>query len=393
VDGEGEHKAEDRHVVAEDTEKLSQMKSVLEKSRFSGLSLYSEHGTQLPPTRMRCCYVRVLCVCVCVGINRKAQVKRVNADSVLIILKWGGVLTHSGARQAEELGRVFRSTMYPGELESLGLLRLHSTYRHDLKIYSSDEGRVLMTAAAFAKGLLDLEGELTPILASLVRAFNTNSMLDDTLTARDIMDDMKRRLRVAVTRQFSALSAPSSSAALTAIAGRANDASGSMAAASPASLMSHSSSAPALASSSSSSPPTATASVTSASAPAPASASAAASAAAAAAAATGAASGGAGGGTTGVGIGAAVAGTPPVVSTAAEVMTRRVPSGDTPATTPPPRLLAVPTFEDLVESVIPTRDVSALQCLEVCVDAVTVCSLLLLRLSVPLKLRACRVLR
>lgn len=127
--------------------------------------------------------------------------KRVNADSVLIILKWGGVLTHSGARQAEELGRVFRSTMYPGELESLGLLRLHSTYRHDLKIYSSDEGRVLMTAAAFAKGLLDLEGELTPILASLVRAFNTNSMLDDTLTARDIMDDMKRRLRVAVTRQ------------------------------------------------------------------------------------------------------------------------------------------------------------------------------------------------
>lgn len=32
-----------------------------------------------------------------------------------------------------------------------GLLRLHSTYRHDLKIYASDEGRVQMTAAAFAK--------------------------------------------------------------------------------------------------------------------------------------------------------------------------------------------------------------------------------------------------
>jgi hypothetical protein len=32
-----------------------------------------------------------------------------------------------------------------------GLLRLHSTYRHDLKIYSSDEGRVQMSAAAFAK--------------------------------------------------------------------------------------------------------------------------------------------------------------------------------------------------------------------------------------------------
>lgn len=32
-----------------------------------------------------------------------------------------------------------------------GLLRLHSTFRHDLKIYASDEGRVQMTAAAFAK--------------------------------------------------------------------------------------------------------------------------------------------------------------------------------------------------------------------------------------------------
>ena len=28
-----------------------------------------------------------------------------------------------------------------------GLLRLHSTYRHDLKIYSSDEGRVQVRAA------------------------------------------------------------------------------------------------------------------------------------------------------------------------------------------------------------------------------------------------------
>ena len=35
-----------------------------------------------------------------------------------------------------------------------GLLRLHSTYRHDLKIYSSDEGRVEMTAAAFAKVIM-----------------------------------------------------------------------------------------------------------------------------------------------------------------------------------------------------------------------------------------------
>ena len=35
--------------------------------------------------------------------------------------------------------------LFPGEYagtQGLGLLRLHSTYRHDLKIYASDEGRV-----------------------------------------------------------------------------------------------------------------------------------------------------------------------------------------------------------------------------------------------------------
>ena len=70
-------------------------------------------------------------------------------------------------------------TRSPGELE--GVLRLHSTYRHDLKIYSSDEGRVQMTAAAFAKGFLDLEGRLTPILASLVSKHpSITKMLDET---------------------------------------------------------------------------------------------------------------------------------------------------------------------------------------------------------------------
>ena len=47
--------------------------------------------------------------------------------------------------------------MYPGgegeyaSLPGSGFLRLHSTCRHDLKVYASDEGRVQMTAAAFTK--------------------------------------------------------------------------------------------------------------------------------------------------------------------------------------------------------------------------------------------------
>ena len=68
-----------------------------------------------------------------------------------MILKWGGELTDSGLVQSEMLGHQFREAIYSHGSEDMGLLRLHSTYRHDLKIYSSDEGRVQTTAAAFAK--------------------------------------------------------------------------------------------------------------------------------------------------------------------------------------------------------------------------------------------------
>jgi hypothetical protein len=130
----------------------------------------------------------------------------------LLVLKWGGVLTHAGRQQAEDLGQRFRSIMYPGE--SVGLLRLHSTYRHDLKIYSSDEGRVQMTAAAFVKGFLDLEGELTPILASLVKTVNTANLLDDSVAAREIIDSLKNRLKLALASAGSVDVAPAKESAV-----------------------------------------------------------------------------------------------------------------------------------------------------------------------------------
>uniref|UniRef100_A0A672U421 Inositol hexakisphosphate and diphosphoinositol-pentakisphosphate kinase n=1 Tax=Strigops habroptila TaxID=2489341 RepID=A0A672U421_STRHB len=111
------------------------------------------------------------------------KARRESSPSLLLVLKWGGELTPAGRVQAEELGRAFRC-MYPGGqgdyagFPGCGLLRLHSTYRHDLKIYASDEGRVQMTAAAFAKGLLALEGELTPILVQMVKSANMNGLLD-----------------------------------------------------------------------------------------------------------------------------------------------------------------------------------------------------------------------
>jgi len=61
--------------------------------------------------------------------------------AAVFILKWGGELTHSGVNQAQDLGESFREKMYIEDEGSGGLLRLHSTYRHDLKCYTSDEGR------------------------------------------------------------------------------------------------------------------------------------------------------------------------------------------------------------------------------------------------------------
>ncbi|XP_061518349.1 inositol hexakisphosphate and diphosphoinositol-pentakisphosphate kinase isoform X15 [Anopheles gambiae] len=137
--------------------------------------------------------------------------------SLVLILKWGGELTPAGRIQAEELGRIFRC-MYPGGqsrqpgvgegpgAQGLGLLRLHSTFRHDLKIYASDEGRVQMTAAAFAKGLLALEGELTPILVQMVKSANTNGLLDNDCDSSKYQNMAKSRLHelMQIDREFTA---------------------------------------------------------------------------------------------------------------------------------------------------------------------------------------------
>ncbi|XP_077795370.1 inositol hexakisphosphate and diphosphoinositol-pentakisphosphate kinase 1 isoform X13 [Macaca mulatta] len=156
--------------IEEKTGKLEQLKSVLEMyGHFSGINrkvqlTYYPHGVKASNEGQ--------------DLQREAL-----APSLLLVLKWGGELTPAGRVQAEELGRAFRC-MYPGGqgdyagFPGCGLLRLHSTFRHDLKIYASDEGRVQMTAAAFAKGLLALEGELTPILVQMVKSANMNGLLD-----------------------------------------------------------------------------------------------------------------------------------------------------------------------------------------------------------------------
>lgn len=172
--------------IEENKSKLEQLKTVLEMyGHFSGINrkvqlTYLPHG--------------------CPKTSSEEEDNRREEPSLLLVLKWGGELTPAGRVQAEELGRAFRC-MYPGGqgdyagFPGCGLLRLHSTYRHDLKIYASDEGRVQMTAAAFAKGLLALEGELTPILVQMVKSANMNGLLDsDSDSLSSCQQRVKTRL-------------------------------------------------------------------------------------------------------------------------------------------------------------------------------------------------------
>jgi len=156
-------------------QKLSQLRQVLEMSPLEGTSFYRK--VQLKPKKM----------------------KDGAVTEVLLILKWGGKLTWAGKTQSLALGHALRVRLYPSrEGGSAGgsLLRLHATYRHDLKIYTSDEGRVVLSAAAFTKGLLDLESCLPPIASMMMQSDEAATMMLDNMPpeGRVRMDEVKREL-------------------------------------------------------------------------------------------------------------------------------------------------------------------------------------------------------
>uniref|UniRef100_A0A7S4SUP1 Inositol hexakisphosphate and diphosphoinositol-pentakisphosphate kinase n=1 Tax=Alexandrium monilatum TaxID=311494 RepID=A0A7S4SUP1_9DINO len=155
-------RADDERVLAlrEELQNIELLIPVLEmKDRFSGL----ERKVQLKAVKWK---------------QQKDQPKKV--AMVLVVAKWGGELTVGGLSQSQELGRRLRHDLYPND--PTGLLRLHSSFRHDFKIYSSQEGRCQITAAAFTKGFLDLEGDIIPILVSLVtRDSFAQGLLDEPI--------------------------------------------------------------------------------------------------------------------------------------------------------------------------------------------------------------------
>ena len=151
--------------------KLYQIKLILEKNlNFEGLT----RKVQIRPKKWKK-----------ITINENNQNRtKYKIEEALFIIKWGGRITHSGIKQARLLGNTFRSQLYlSNKLSGEDLLRLHSTYQHDFKCYSSEEGRNLKTAAAFLQGLLQLDGSLIPIVTSMVRNDdNVSELLDANIS-------------------------------------------------------------------------------------------------------------------------------------------------------------------------------------------------------------------
>ena len=111
------------------------------------------------------------------ALSRKVQLRptkfstgedgKVAVKQVLVIVKYGGQLTDFGFKQADMLGKHYHQYLYPPDTSSN--LSLHSSFAHDIKYYASDEGRVQMSAAVFAKSFLDLDDdEIIPIMYALV---------------------------------------------------------------------------------------------------------------------------------------------------------------------------------------------------------------------------------
>lgn len=171
------------------TYKLLHMRDILERWKIGGLN----RKLQMKPTKwdeyitsdgvkiLKCSELQLILKWGGKSISLSIFVAFISFDSrfiIILTLYTIGNLTKLGEKQSINLGQRLRHEIYPDEAGG-GILRLHSTFRHDLKIKTSDEGRVMKTAAAFAKGLLELEGEIPPILVSLVhKEKNSHHMLD-----------------------------------------------------------------------------------------------------------------------------------------------------------------------------------------------------------------------
>lgn len=112
-------------------------------------------------------------------------------ESVELILKWGGSLTHAGEKQAQNYGLMFRNQLFLTHNPEK-----RSLFLSGLQAYSSDEERVIKSAKIFCETLL----EVTELPANTLH-FDANEILDSTTGAKPAMDKAKETIQQIVTSE------------------------------------------------------------------------------------------------------------------------------------------------------------------------------------------------